>query len=192
MTTELAENYTVEMTMGKNWPTKISHRGKVFPIDASRRDILEQTSGVLVFGKVGNGQGLFRQIEQNYLLIHEHTFQFKMYVNFREENGRVPLKIFVEFLRPVIKEEREREDTNATSPGELFAEAIRAEYNSLLRSRSRNCREKHDPPSQSTSAGESGASRRQRAVSPTRNSDSDDVEDNESLTMNLIHEYLSL
>ena len=62
MTTELAENYTVEMTMGKNWPTKISHRGKVFPIDASRRDILEQTSGVLVFGKVGNGQGLFRQI----------------------------------------------------------------------------------------------------------------------------------
>ena len=48
------------MTIGKNWPTKISHRGKVFPIDAREDEIINQTSGVLVFGKVGNGQGLFR------------------------------------------------------------------------------------------------------------------------------------
>ena len=57
---ELAENHTVQMTIGKNWPTKISHRGKVFPIDAREDEIIQQTSGVLVFGKVGNGQGLFR------------------------------------------------------------------------------------------------------------------------------------
>ena len=42
---------------------------------------------------------------------------YEILITFREENGRVPLKIFVEFLRPVIKEERENTNEASTSAG---------------------------------------------------------------------------
>ena len=40
---------------------------------------------------------------------------------YREEEGRIPLNIFVEFLRPVIKEERESEDANGASTSLLVS-----------------------------------------------------------------------
>ena len=51
--------------------------------------------------------------------------------------------------------------------------------NFLSRTRCRNCREIHSPPSQSTSTGETGAPRRQRSWSEGAAWDSDEAEDTE-------------
>ena len=167
---------------------------------------------------------------------------FEILIAFREENGRVPLKIFVEFLRPVIKEERENTNEASTSAGppskplsydaiarkilelrqmqeamrpshcdvdfycplkyerahihmpgdhrrepRVELERVDAEWKCTMcrtnnfrsRTRCRNCREEHNPPSQSTSTGETGAPRRQRSWSEGAAWDSDEAEDTE-------------
>ena len=90
--TELAKDFTVKMTMGKGQPTRISHRGKVFPISAKFEDIIKDTDGVLMFGEVGNMKEWF----------------------FRDENGKTSFSIFVEFLRSAIKEEKGMTNTTVT------------------------------------------------------------------------------
>ena len=89
---ELAKDFTVKMTMGKGQPTRISHRGMVFPISAKFEDIIKDKDGVLMFGEVGNRKDEF----------------------FRDENGKTSLSIFVKFLRSAVKEEKGMKTTTVT------------------------------------------------------------------------------
>ena len=84
----LTAKFKVKMTLGKNQPTTMSHCGKVFPITTGMKEVMQDTSGLLVIG-----QEPFKSL-------------------FTEENGRLNYRIFVEFLHPVIKEEREQLETN--------------------------------------------------------------------------------
>ena len=84
----LTTKFKVKMTLGKNQPTTMSHYGKVFPITTGMKEVMQDTSGVLVIGKEP-----FKRL-------------------FTEENGRLTFRIFVEFLHPVIKEEGEQPEAN--------------------------------------------------------------------------------
>ena len=84
---ELAEAFTVQITVGRSLPTKISHRGQVFAID-TKKNIMNETNGVLVFGAGGNNQALLKEEVST------------------EGSKRKYVSIFVEFLRPIIKEEK--------------------------------------------------------------------------------------
>ena len=90
---ELAKDFTVEMTLGKDWPTRMHHRGKVFPISASWEDIRNETNGVLIFATVPNGQGFFGD----------------------DGDGNTIFEIFVEFLLPVKKDERDKAEADNTT-----------------------------------------------------------------------------
>ena len=87
---ELAKDFTVEMTLGKDGPTRIHHRGKVFPISASWEDIRNETNGVLIFANVPNGPGFFMD----------------------DGDDNITFEIFVEFLRPIKKDERDKDEAD--------------------------------------------------------------------------------
>ena len=107
---ELADDFFVKMTLGKGQMIKITQRSKVFPISIRWEDIFKESDGVLAFGKVGNGQDAF----------------------FREEGGRTIFSIFVEFLKPVIKEEEKGMEYDIEGY-KMFQESLRSSRNKMTK-----------------------------------------------------------